>query len=190
MKTDARTRYTHKVIREAFLALMKDKPYTKITVKELCDRAEINRATFYYHYRDPADLMEQLEEELLAHLQGMQDALGRESFEHTLVKVLESMRSHGDVYSTLCSANGDPALPGRIAAVCNRHAYPLIEDMLPEVPDDKRRMLYSYFVQGNSGVLAHWMEQGMAVSAEETARFIMRLTGFLIDGIRDDGPAQ
>lgn len=49
MKTDARVRYTCKVIQDAFLDILKEKPISRITVKEVCDKAEINRGTFYKH---------------------------------------------------------------------------------------------------------------------------------------------
>ena len=51
-------------IRQALLTLLKEKPLQNITVRELCQAAGINRGTFYTHYRDIYDLMEQIEEEL------------------------------------------------------------------------------------------------------------------------------
>ena len=51
MKTDARVRYTVHMIQNIFLELLKEKPIAKITVKEICERAEINRSTFYKHYQ-------------------------------------------------------------------------------------------------------------------------------------------
>lgn len=65
MKTDARVRYTKKVLRESLLSLMKSKPIKEITVKEVCEAAELNRATFYKHYRDCYDLLENIENELI-----------------------------------------------------------------------------------------------------------------------------
>ena len=46
-KSDARVRYTHRVLKESFLSLLREKPVNKITVKEVCELAELNRATFY-----------------------------------------------------------------------------------------------------------------------------------------------
>ena len=63
MKTDARVRYTRKVIQDAFLNILKEKPVSKITVKEVCDMTEINRGTFYKHYQDCYDLLDKIEEE-------------------------------------------------------------------------------------------------------------------------------
>ena len=52
MKQDHRVRLTKLLLREAFLDLLVEKPVAKITVKELCEQANVNRATFYAHYRD------------------------------------------------------------------------------------------------------------------------------------------
>ena len=65
MKTDARVKYTKMVLKKALLELMQHKPVNKITVKEICERAELNRATFYAHYSDCFDLLESIEEELI-----------------------------------------------------------------------------------------------------------------------------
>ena len=69
-KTDARVRYTRRVLKESFLTLLRDKPVNRITVKEVCELAELNRATFYAHYSDCFALLESIEQELL-------DALGQ-----------------------------------------------------------------------------------------------------------------
>ena len=64
-KTDARVRYTKRVLKESFLKLLKEKSVNKITVKEVCELAELNRATFYLHYSDCFALLESIEQELL-----------------------------------------------------------------------------------------------------------------------------
>ena len=64
-KTDARVRYTRSVLKEAFLSLLSKKPVNKITVKEVCEAAGLNRATFYTHYGDCFDLMASIEQELI-----------------------------------------------------------------------------------------------------------------------------
>lgn len=61
---DLRVKKTRNSIVNAFLQLRAKKPLERITVKELSDLAEINKATFYLHYNDIYDLSEQLENEL------------------------------------------------------------------------------------------------------------------------------
>ena len=53
MKQDARVRYTQKVLKEVLkevlLQLLEQKPVNRITVKEVCERAGLNRTMFYTH---------------------------------------------------------------------------------------------------------------------------------------------
>lgn len=51
-KTDRRTRYTRRVIKEAFLELLQKQRFSKVTVTAICKQADITRATFYLHYVD------------------------------------------------------------------------------------------------------------------------------------------
>ena len=60
-KTDRRTRYTRNIIRESYLELLAELPPSKVTVTEVCRRADINRGTFYIHYEDLPQVMEELE---------------------------------------------------------------------------------------------------------------------------------
>lgn len=56
-KTDRRTLYTLNVIQEAFLKLINQQPFAKITVAQVCREAEITRSTFYIHYSNLNDVL-------------------------------------------------------------------------------------------------------------------------------------
>ncbi|WRK53802.1 TetR family transcriptional regulator [Coprobacillaceae bacterium CR2/5/TPMF4] len=51
---------TELVIAKAFWQLLEEKPYSKITVKNIVERCEINRNTFYYHFHDIPDLLDRI----------------------------------------------------------------------------------------------------------------------------------
>lgn len=57
---DRRARYTRAVIRQSLLDLIKVKPFEKITVTEICKASDINRGTFYLHYYDTLDVLDDL----------------------------------------------------------------------------------------------------------------------------------
>lgn len=65
---DIRTEKTQKAIKNAFLALRAQKPIEKITIKELCGLAQINKSTFYSHYDDIYDLSDKLQTETVAYI--------------------------------------------------------------------------------------------------------------------------
>jgi AcrR family transcriptional regulator len=62
---DRRTRYTVMVIREAFFELFREVGFNKMTVADICRRADINRGTFYLHYEDKFALLDALIDEAL-----------------------------------------------------------------------------------------------------------------------------
>ncbi|MBZ0098941.1 MAG: TetR/AcrR family transcriptional regulator, partial [Taibaiella sp.] len=106
MKTDGRVRYTRMVIRDSLLKLLAEKPIQKITVKEICDLAEINRATFYTHYRDPYDLLEQIENELFENMAATVKT--EQSDPNNLTrKVFRVIEENADLCKVLFSENGD-----------------------------------------------------------------------------------
>ena len=63
---DLRIEKTEKGIRNAFIELRSRKPLEKITIKELCEHAYINKSTFYSHDKDIYDLSERMEEEVVS----------------------------------------------------------------------------------------------------------------------------
>lgn len=65
-KMDRRTRYTRQTIKDILLEELKTKPYSKITVTEICKQAEMNRGTFYLHYYDMDDVLNDILEDFLS----------------------------------------------------------------------------------------------------------------------------
>lgn len=56
-RIDRRTIYTVNVIKDSFLELIQDKPYSKISIKEICKVADISRSTFYLHFKSINDVL-------------------------------------------------------------------------------------------------------------------------------------
>lgn len=63
---DRRTRYTKMVIQEAFYDLIKTKPFSKITISDICKHADISRPTFYLHYEDIYALLDEIGENMVS----------------------------------------------------------------------------------------------------------------------------
>ena len=74
-KSDLRIRKTEQAIKNAFIELRAKKPLEKITVKELCELALINKSTFYSHYEDIYALSEAMEQETVESIIGSIDHL-------------------------------------------------------------------------------------------------------------------
>lgn len=87
---------SRKLIRQAFLELLKEKTFEKITVTDIVKRAEINRSTFYAHYPDVMGVIDEIQEEILDYCQKTLDKVDfSEFFENPtlvlkdIIKILE-----------------------------------------------------------------------------------------------------
>ena len=65
-KQDRRVIRSKMRMREALISLMQEKLFPEITARDITDRADLNRATFYLHYNNVFDLLEELEEETVS----------------------------------------------------------------------------------------------------------------------------
>ena len=70
-KLDRRQIRTKRRIREALMALVLEKSVEKITIKELAERADIDRKTFYLHYGSIGEVLSEMQEELLGRLESV-----------------------------------------------------------------------------------------------------------------------
>ena len=176
MKTDARVKYTRMVIRNSFIELLKEKPVSKITVKEICERSEINRATFYKHYQDSFDLLEKLEEELLAHIQEMLSQKAYTDITTLYIDMLNTLKANEELYRVLASNHGEHSLYNHIFTGCYEQIFPLISRKFSNLDHVRQNLLYYYISQGCSGAVSYWFTNGMQESPEEIAEFISRAT--------------
>ena len=56
-RTDRRVARTHRVLREALLALIRERGWDNVTVQDVCERADVGRSTFYVHFADKEELL-------------------------------------------------------------------------------------------------------------------------------------
>ncbi len=75
-KTDRRALYTRMVIKEAMLKLLAEKDYGNITVAGLCREAELNRGTFYLHYKNTAQVLDELFDDALGRMHSVLAQIG------------------------------------------------------------------------------------------------------------------
>lgn len=169
MSMDARVRYTKKVIRSAFLSLLREKNVKQITVTELCKLAEINRATFYKHYRDAFDLLEQIEVDALEHLRDtarqIQGGDALEQFAH----LLEQARASHEEFAVIASEHGDPGFSRRTSVCLYEAARDTVFRHLPAGTQEEKAMTCRFLEGGGSAVLDFWLRGGMRQEPEEVA---------------------
>jgi AcrR family transcriptional regulator len=180
MKENRKTRYTRMALRDSLMELLEDKPISKITVKELCERADINRTTFYAHYDSPADLLVQIEDETLAWAnEKIMDMLGKPDRRETISdmeEIFTYLIENSSYMKVLLSERGDVSFQKRLFELIY-----LSCDLAPlqaaKVKDDELREYYLVFaVSGSIGLIQQWLKDGPVKSAKEMAEIIYDMT--------------
>jgi len=180
-KLDRRVKYTKMVLRQSLLELMKSKPIDKITVKEICELADINRGTFYSHYSEPRALLEQIQNELYndikatlnKYLTNTDAAL--QSYEMVL-EIIKCIEANSDICKILLGEHGDSEFLKRIidfAYEKSRESWTLSM----KVEDEKLiEYFYSFVSSGSIGAIQLWIQSGMVEPPEMLATIIDKLT--------------
>ncbi len=180
MKPDRKTRYTRMVLQDSLIELMKEKPISKITIKELCESADINRTTFYAHYTDQYDLLRKIEDETLSWVkERLCDLLGKTD-KYEAMAVLEGIfqyftenRSHLQV---LMSEQGDINFQKQLFTL-------IYQECGINFSADNNMGTNDYFifvVTGSVGLIQHWLKNGLNKSTKEMAEIIFNVA-FQID---------
>lgn len=121
-KEDLRTIKTKKNIKNAFLELMKEKSYQSITVKDIAERAYINRKTFYCHYETKDDLYSEITNELVEGLQSdkffSNIRASNKNAQREIVKhFFNHLKKHKDLYYIMLNDKTNLELENRMSEV-------------------------------------------------------------------------
>ncbi len=171
-KPDARKRYTRQMIQKAFLSLLQKKPVNRITVKELCELAQLNRATFYAHYKDCFDLMESIENDLLlafeTALQGV-NPLDAEALIKALYAVADQNK---EVCKTLVFGKTDARVIRQLIQRAKASSINHWKTSMPLATDAELEMLYTHL---SNGLIHVVVEEYDKYSREDVIRFVSKI---------------
>ena len=189
MKNDPRVRYTQTIIKKAFLELLHQKPMNKITVREICERAEINRSTFYKHYLDCYDLVDQHKEEALLQLDDlMADMEGNEAMP-VLLAILQAMKNHADTFKLF----GPGAGAGEFTRQAVQRCYRYLDLHLSCSPRQgwaewQKEISCTFLIGGISSVIEQWMQCGCKEPPEQIAEAVLSLSEIVTAGLAEKQP--
>lgn len=183
---DPRVRRTRRQLQEAVLALAADRDFGAITVREITTRAEVNRATFYLHYRDKDDLVGQaldaLFDEFTAEDRAFVDALGRVSpaaIPPPLVDLFRHVGERPELYRRLLGGNGSSAFAARLREFHERQFLRVWHDMRLAATDRSppAELRARFAAAAVPGVIDWWLACGEGESAEAMAAWLWHLLG-------------
>ena len=187
---DIRVRRTKKLLRKGVAEIGKTKSVNKITVKELTDLVEINRGTFYLHYKDVYDLVDSIEDELCEEFDQKVLTVTPDDILHRPVDVLETyfeyFRTHKDIINVLMGENGDAKFVYRFGELMNTKIVEIFKGIFPNMSMEKYDFAYNYGKFGYVGILHCWATQYPHLTSRQIAEKALALNLGGIWGILGD----
>ncbi len=190
---DQRTRLTKSLIRQAFTELLQQKPMQRITVKELCGKAGVNRSTFYAHYTDIYDLLAKLEEDMVADFQrALAPLLGAEMEEPSLLRIMtgiyQCLKDNVDICTVTLGEHGDKAFAVRLLSLGWESCLAAYSNHLWGASPKQLEYFYAFVSNGHIGLLQKWLKEGMTTSVEDMAQMAQNIMLHGMDFLRGESP--
>lgn len=177
-KIDRRVKYTRSLLKSSLIKLMLTCPISKISVKMLCEDADINRSTFYSHFEDQYDLLRWIERGVIADLYSyLNEHLVKREAETTILilkQLLEYAAKDIDLFKVLLSNYGDTEFQKDLMSIVQGK---LVSDLRAEKNLSERTAEYLqiFVIMTALPIVQKWLQDGMVESIQEIAELISNL---------------
>ena len=166
---------TQTLLKDGLTSLMKQKPIQKISVKELTDSVNLNRGTFYLHYKDIYDLMEQIESDLLQEFQEINDTHKFSEMNGSpyplLVDLFRFLKKHAEFARILVIENRDQHFVDQLKHILLERCMTDWAQMFENANQELYSFYSSYVLSGCIGILETWLRDGTIQSPEVMAKY-------------------
>jgi AcrR family transcriptional regulator len=183
---DLRVRRTRKLLHQALLELAIEKGFGDLTVRDITERAMINRSTFYRHYLDKYDLLREYIEEVYARVPAPNESslvdMPKQPADEApawLVSILKHVHEHADFYRGLLGTKGDPAF---CAQSFRQYIEMRFRAMLSEEPiqsdpsSPPLGLSVSYVSHAAVGAIVWWLDNDQAYPPEQFAVWLSQFS--------------
>ncbi len=176
--TDRRVQKTKRAIREALISILEQKEIENITIKEISERAGINRKTFYAHYTSPADLISELEDEIVEAVRYLlctnilaESGLGPQSFVQSVNAIYESNQTF---FENMMTVRNYAFLAEKLTTTLKEEIVkiPAIARLDPLLASS----MIEFFAGGLINLYVNWIRTGKTVPFEVVTRLALALT--------------
>jgi len=187
-KPDRRVKYTKMVLKQSLLDLIADRPIGKVTIKEICDLADVNRGTFYKHYNDQYHLLDDIQSELDSEMRAtIEKRLTISSSSVDIIfETIRCMAAQSSLCKTLCSDYGDGEFLKKLMYTAHDQFIEEWKTKLKKANIKQLDRFYTYTANGIVAVVQEWLQSGMDETPEEIAAFIEKAINYGLSAFVND----
>lgn len=170
---DRRVRKTKKALATALAELMLDKKLERITVRELCDKADVHRATFYSHYSDVFDLYEKIESHIISDIEVLMHSEECCDYSDIIRNLTEFVYSNPKIFILVINSGKSQSFYDKILEILVKGYFEIwVHEIGAFEITEKCLYLAKYHLQGCIKLLELWIEKGFVLSKDEIQKLI------------------
>jgi AcrR family transcriptional regulator len=177
---DRRVRRTRRLLSEALIALIMEKGYSKITVQDILDRADVGRSTFYAHFRDREALLvacfDNLRDELRREIEPMTPGTSPPDPARPAAAIFAHAQRRRPVYRALCGRQGGAIvtrhLHGLVRGLLEDHLQPHLAAAGSDLPVE---VVAEFHASATVGLLSWWVEHDFPYGPSRLTELYRRL---------------
>lgn len=194
-KSESKYFNTAEKMNKALISLLEEKAFEYITVSEICKKAGVNRSTFYLHYENTCDLLDETTRNLLDGFLSYftvdtkniatnfsECELAELNFvsEKYLHPYLSYIKDNSRIFSTALAHSGSFGFDGMFQRLFENIFNPILDRFNYPVKD--RKYVIMFYLKGITAIVTQWLKDGCELSIEEVSE-IIRECIFGRDGI-------
>lgn len=172
-KQDRRIRRTRRLLKESLIQLMQEKEFMNISVREVTERADLNRGTFYLHYQDTRHLLQDIENETLLEFQQMLDQYREAPQKRSLMPMLNPLIDYVSENAGICRVlfENSAAIDflSRLRQGIHENGQEIIQERFPDTEGAVVDYFFEFITCGLIGLMKHWLDSGQALPREQLA---------------------
>lgn len=173
---DNRVRYTKMVLQQAMLKILKKKHVDKVTVKELCEEAGINRGTFYLHYDVPNDVLREIEQQFIDEQMSFFSPYNNEGYEKgCLVEIFSGILRNRELCAVIMGKNGNPRFLERIQEMIRANVIQSLCSVYPDYKTDDLNFVFDFVFAGSMKLILRWIEDDKGLTVDDLVSRLDRL---------------
>lgn len=179
---DPRAKRSKLMLIDALIELMKTKDANKISVKELTEKAELSRSTFYLHFEDMPHFLHDLSKKTLNMLiaytnKGDLDTSSLSQTRTFYIRYFKYIEKKKTLFLALLGEHGYPEFRQMLIQRGYDEYYVILEPFQKEIEKEiSMDILIHYIISAHTGLMEHWLITGCKYSAEYMAKQIEYLT--------------
>jgi len=176
---DLRIRRTRKLLTQALIEGTVEKGFAALTVRDITRRAMVNRSTFYRHYLDKYDLLEQHLNEIYEVLEEEGGIIGEGRHEGH-IELCKQIQQFPDFYRVMMGAQADAFLSQRFRQQTQQRVLAYFHQTFPEAASDPDTppldLKFTTVASAGCSALGWWLEQERPSTPEQFAHWLRQLS--------------